>query len=133
MNILNQFIKKNIFLCSITIMVLFLQVIETLYVPFLAARITDVGIKSENLNTLISIGLKMLFFFFSEFNSCSKESVRSKLAYKIRKNIFRKVQELFSLDFSNYGVGQLLSRTMSNPENIAFSVISSLQMIIPAP
>lgn len=133
-----KFIKKNKLLTTLTVITLIIQVFGTLYVPFLVARLIDVGIASQNLNQVMIISLEMLgFAALTGIAGTASSYLTAEFAARFSSDttirIFEKVQDLSLSDTNKFGVASLLTRSTSDIENTAMTAVLFIQMIVPAP
>lgn len=138
MSIVKEFLKDNWGKFSATFLFVFCQVIGTLYIPFLVAKLIDKGIVSENIGVIYSVGFQMFLFatiatIGGIVGSYLSADLAAKFSYTTRTKLFRKVQKLSLKDADQFGTSSLLTRTTSDVDNIALSFVSGLQMILPAP
>ena len=138
MKIIHFFTKKNMSLVIWTVFFLCLQIIGTLGVPMLVAKLIDEGIASGDRNMILVIGLQMIVMaLFGAFSaivaSYLSAKVAAKFGFEIRTLFFDKLQ-LFSLkDTNSFGTGSLLTRMTSDVDNIQQMIVLFLQLILPAP
>lgn len=138
MKLIRQFIKGHKSLTIKNLIVLTLQVFGTLYVPFLVARLINEGVSSGNLNKVFYIGTQMLAFalmtgLISILASYFTAQLSAVFSKEMTGLIFQKVQTLSVSDMNKFGVASLLTRTISDVENVAIVMVLFLQMIVPAP
>ncbi|MEI5993560.1 ABC transporter ATP-binding protein [Candidatus Enterococcus mansonii] len=138
MKLIQFFIKKNTRLILATVFFLCLQIIGTLGVPLLVAKLIDQGIASGNNQLIQSIGLQMLAMaLFGAFaaiaGSYYSAKVAAKLGFEIRTLFFDKIQAFSIKDADRFGTGSLLTRMTSDVDNIQQMTVLFLQLILPAP
>lgn len=136
--ILKNFFVKNKMLTALMSIALMLQVIGTLYVPFLVAGLIDEGIAQKNLVLVTEIGLEMVVVAILAgiagiLGSYYSAKFAAKFSYYARRELFQKVQEMSMSDVNQFGVSSLLARTINDIENIAEMLVFFSQMILPAP
>ncbi|MBO0469907.1 ABC transporter ATP-binding protein [Enterococcus sp. DIV0242_7C1] len=138
MNIIQFFMKKNVKLIAATVFFLCLQIIGTLGVPLLVARLIDVGIASGSEQTIKSIGIQMLVTAIfgalaAILGSYLSAKVAAKFGFEIRTLFFDKVQAFSIKDADKVGTGSLLTRMTNDIDNIQQMIVLFLQLILPAP
>lgn len=127
--------KGRIFLM---LLLLFIQVIGTLYVPTLTADIVNNGIATGNLEYVLETGGFMLIValataIFSICGTFTSTYISTALGKDIRGALFRKAQDFSVNDFNRFGAASLITRSTSDVSQIqmAFSII--VEMLLPAP
>lgn len=122
----------------IMLLLLFIQVIGTLYVPTLTADIVNNGIATGNLEYVLETGGFMLIValvtaIFSICGTFTSTYISTALGKDIRGALFRKVQDFSVNDFNRFGAASLITRSTSDISQIqrAFSII--VEMLLPAP
>lgn len=120
------------------LLLLFIQVIGTLYIPTLTADIVNNGIVAGNLDYVWSTGEVMLLVavataIFSVWGTYSSTYIATALGKDIRGALFRKAQDFSVNDFNKFGAASLITRSTSDVGQIqmAFSIV--VEMLLPAP
>lgn len=120
------------------LVLLFIQVIGTLYIPTLTADIVNNGIAAGDLDRVLETGIFMLIVavataVFSVWGTYSSTYISTALGKDIRGALFRKAQDFSVNDFNKFGAASLITRSTSDVGQIqmAFSVI--VEMLLPAP
>ena len=138
MNDILNFFKQNKRLSLITFLMLAIQILGTLAVPFLVAQLIDEGIASGNKDLIYQIGFKMFLValiggaaaIYGSFLSAKMAAI---YGYETRKAFFKKVQELSIQDIESYSISSLLTRMMNDVTNVQRSLVMVIQLILPAP
>ncbi|KRN56378.1 ABC transporter ATP-binding protein [Carnobacterium divergens] len=138
MKLVIDFFKKNKRLSSATVVALLFQILGTLGVPLLVAKLIDEGIASGDPILVYEIGLQMVgVAFFAAISAIIGSYLSAQMAasfgYQIRNFFFRKVQKLSLKDTEEFGVASLVNRTSNDVDNIQQVMILFLQMILPGP
>ncbi|WP_271491176.1 ABC transporter ATP-binding protein [Enterococcus sp. 5H] len=138
MKIIHFFIKTNIKLILVTILSLCLQIIGTLGVPMLVAKLIDEGIASGDSRSIQIIGLQMLAMALfgaisAIIGSYLSAKVAAKFGFETRKMFFDKIQTFSMKDADYFGTGSLLTRMTNDVDNIQQMIVLFLQLILPAP
>lgn len=116
----------------------FIQVVGTLYIPTLTADIVNNGITAGNLDYVWKTGGFMLIVavataVFSVLGTYSSTYISTALGKDIRGVLFRKAQDFSVNDFNKFGAASLITRSTSDVGQIqmAFSIV--VEMLLPAP
>lgn len=123
---------------GIMLVLLFIQVIGTLFIPTLTADIVNNGIAAGNLDYVWKIGGFMLIIavataIFSICGTFTSTHIATALGKDIRGALFRKAQDFSVNDFNQFGAASLITRSTSDVGQIqmAFSIL--VEMLLPAP
>lgn len=138
MNKLMKFLSPYKGRVCIMILLLFIQVIGTLYIPTLTADIVNNGIAAGNLEYVLETGGLMLIValataIFSTCGTFTSTYISTALGKDIRGALFRKAQDFSVNDFNRFGAASLITRSTSDVSQIqlAFSIV--VEMLLPAP
>lgn len=138
MKYLKLFIKERKCKTAVTLLLLLLQVVGTLLIPFLIAGIVDEGILKGDLDVVFNIGIWMLIVSLVATAAsvagcyCSAD-LAAVFGRDMRARIFQKSQDLSLREFDSIGVSSLITRTTSDISNLQQTLGMVLQMIVPAP
>lgn len=115
MNYLKQFLKGNKRLVSGATLVVSIQSLLMLYLPYLIAVMINEGIMKNNTTLIFSSGFKMLGVLLLEtifgLYSCYLAAVlASRFGKESREKMFRKVQGLRVDEVNSLGVASLVTR-----------------------
>lgn len=135
---LTDFFKQNKKLSLLTLLMLMIQTLGTLAVPFLVAQLIDEGIALGNQELVYKIGFKMLLVALiggsgAVYGSFLSAKLAALYGYQTRKDFYGKVQELSIQDIETYSISSLLTRMMNDVTNVQRSLVMALQLILPAP
>lgn len=138
MKYLTDFFKQNKKLSLLTLLMLMIQTLGTLAVPFLVAQLIDEGIALGNQALVYKIGFKMLVVALigsggAVYGSFLSAKLASLYGYQTRKDFYGKVQALSIQDIETYSISSLLTRMMNDVTNVQRSLVMALQLILPAP
>lgn len=138
MKYLTDFFKQNKKLSLLTLLMLMIQTLGTLAVPFLVAQLIDEGIALGNQTLVYKIGFKMLVVALigsggAVYGSFLSAKLASLYGYQTRKDFYGKVQALSIQDIETYSISSLLTRMMNDVTNVQRSLVMALQLILPAP
>ena len=123
---------------TIMLVLLFIQVMGTLYIPTLTANIVNNGIVAGNLDYVWRMGEFMLLTavataVFSILGTYASTSISTSVGRDIRNDLFRKAQNFSVNDFNHFGAASMITRSTNDVSQIqqAFSII--VEMLLPAP
>lgn len=123
---------------ALMLLLLFTQVVGTLYIPTLTADIVNNGIATGNLGYVWKTGGFMLAAaiitaIVSVLGTYSSTYIATSMGRDIRGALFRKVQDLSVNNFNQFGAASLITRSTSDVTQIqtAFSIM--VEMLLPAP
>lgn len=122
----------------IMFVLLFAQVLGTLYIPTLTASIVNNGIASGDLDYVWKTGglmflLALLTAGVSVLGTYLSTVVSTGMGRDIRSALFRKVQSFSANDFNQFGAASMITRSTNDVTGIqqTFSII--VEMLLPAP
>ncbi len=120
------------------LILLFLQVLGTLYIPTLTADIVNNGIVAGDLNHIWKTGGFMLAVAVSIAGVSLAEtylstSIFSRMGRDIRNALFEKSQLLTIDQFNHFGPASMITRSTNDIMQIQMAYMSGTEMILPAP
>lgn len=123
---------------AIMLLLLFIQVVGTLYIPTLTADIVNNGIAARDLDYVWKTGRLMLIVALSTavFSICgtfTSTYISTALGRDIRGAIFHKVQDFSISDFSRFGAASLITRSTSDVSQIQTAFSATVEILLPAP
>ena len=128
-------LKKYIF-----IMIIFSisQVFCELYLPTLMSKIIDVGISSGDISFITKEAIVMLITTIICLIShvlvvYSTAKFSNKLGYKIRRELYTKINSFSKREIDKFGASTLITRSTNNVSNITSTFSFGLRLIIFAP
>lgn len=115
-----------------------LEVMMDLALPFLMERIIDVGIGGHNLPVVLNTGLLMIVCaLFGAFGGigCTVFAVRASMNYgaDVRSAVYRKIQSLSFGNLDRLGTGQLVTRLTNDVNQVQDVVLIALRILVRAP
>ena len=118
--------------------VLFLQVFGTLYVPTLTSVIVNEGVVKGNLAVVRETGIIMLAVSLavsgvSVLETCLSSMIFGAVERDIRNDLFEKSQKLTVNDFKRFGAGSLIVRCTNDVAQVKQAFMSATEMLLPAP
>lgn len=132
------FLKQHKGKTVLSLMLLLGQVIGTLLIPALIAKVVDDGIMAGDLHVVWQIGIQMLVVAIaaaavSVWGSWATSDLGSLFGREMRSKLLRKVQTLSVQQCNEVGISSLITRTTSDIANLQQTLGMMLQMVVPAP
>lgn len=127
--------KKRI---ALMLILLFVQVLGTLYIPTLTASIINNGIMKGNLDYVWEMGgfmliVALLTATFSVLGTYMSTYIATGLGRDIRGALFRKTQSFSTNDFNQFGAASLITRSTNDVTQVQQSFSTIVEMLLPAP
>lgn len=123
---------------ALMLILLFVQVLGTLYIPTLTASIVNNGIVAGDLDYVWKTGGAMLLVALfiagvSVLGTYTTIYIGTELGRDIRGALFRKAQAFSANDFNQFGAASMITRSTNDVTQVqqAFSII--VEMLLPAP
>ncbi len=121
-----------------TLLLLFLQALANLFLPFLMSQIIDNGVVKGDMSYIISTGLFMLFValiggFFVVVANFFSSRVAMRFSRDVREQLFIKVESFNLEEFDTIGTSSLITRTTNDVTQVQQVVLMSLRMMVTAP
>lgn len=122
----------------IMLILLFLQVLGTLYIPTLTADIVNNGIVKEDLNHVFRTGglmlaVAVLIAVVSISESYFSTSIFAWMGRDIRNALFKKSQTLTVDEFNRFGAASMITRCTNDITQIQQACMAATEMLLPAP
>lgn len=122
----------------IMLVLMFLQMLGTLYVPTLTADIVNKGIINGNLKLVWSIGgfmllIAVLIAGISILQTYLSTSVFTGMGRDIRSALFKKSQSLTINEFNRFGSASMITRCTNDITQIQQGYMAAIEMLLPAP
>lgn len=138
MNLLFDFSKRHVRLLLSIIVLLTLQSIGTLLIPFLTASMIDNGILNSDMTVISKVGVQMLITallatLVAIAGSYFSADFAARFGKDLREKLFCKTQDLSISDFDKFGTSSILTRTTTDITVIQKTIMTILQLMIPAP
>lgn len=138
MKLILQFLKPHWKLCTVTILLLIIDVAGALFIPTLTAEMLNQGTSGVAFETLLKTGAKMaavslLSSICAILGGYACAALSSKLGKGLRVAIYKKSLKLSIYDFRQFGTASMTTRTVSDVTTIQFAFISFIQMVLPVP
>lgn len=111
--ILKSYIRKNLFLYIIAFLLIFINALLALLVPYLTMRIIDVGIKEGNASKLVALTLSALFIsaFYALTNSMQNivyARIGKVISRDLRRDCINKLNNLSGEFYTHIDSGKVL-------------------------
>lgn len=115
-----------------------LEVIADIVIPYLMSRIVDIGIANRDINYIVRVGLLMivsalLAMLFGVLSAHCGARAGYGFAAEIRKQTYKKVQGFSFANLDNFTVSSLITRLTNDCNTIGQVTMMSLRMAIRAP
>lgn len=138
MKLILHFLKPYRRLCVFTILAMLLDVAGGLLVPRLTADMINIGVESGSLEYIIEKGIAMLAVTIlagagALLGSWLCADLSAKLGRDMRNAVYEKSLTFSAHDFSQFGTGSMITRTLNDINIIQQSVVWCIQMVLPVP
>lgn len=138
MKLILHFLKPYRRLCVFTILAMLLDVVGGLLVPRLTADMINIGVESGSLEYIIGKGIAMLAVTIfagagALLGSWLCADLSAKLGRDMRNAVYEKSLTFSAHDFSQFGTGSMITRTLNDINIIQQSVVWCIQMVLPVP
>lgn len=132
------YMKKYIFFAIASPILMILEVLADIIIPYLMAKIVDVGIANGDINYIIKVGLTMaaaalLGMTFGILSSHCGAKAGYGFASEIRYATFQKVQDFSFANLDKFTVSSLITRLTNDCNTIGQVTMMSLRMAVRAP
>ncbi len=123
---------------TLMLLMLFLQVLGTLYLPTLTAEIVNNGIVKGDVGFVwrtggVMLGVALLTAGVSVLETYLSISAFSAVGRDIRNDLFRKSQELSISEFNSFGPASMITRCTHDVEQVQEAYTEAIEMLLPAP
>ncbi len=138
MKLILHFLKPYRRLCVFTIFAMLLDVAGGLLVPRLTADMINIGVESGSLEYITGKGIAMLAVTIlagagALLGSWLCADLSAKLGRDMRNAVYEKSLTFSAHDFSQFGTGSMITRTLNDINIIQQSVVWCIQMVLPVP
>lgn len=139
MKIMLRFLKPHWKLCTLTIILSFVDVIGALIIPTYAADLLNMGTSvGTEFSVLLNICIKMLTAAVISgtatiVGAYACADLTSKVGADMRKALYQKSMSLSAADFRTFGTASVTTRTVSDITNIQMALGNCFQMLFPVP
>lgn len=138
MKYLKQFLREHKFKVALNLILVLVQSVGTLLLPFLIAGIVDEGILKGDMNAIYRIGGWMLAITLvstavSIWASWCAADFGALFGSDMRKKLFYKSQKLSIHQFDSVGLSSMVTRATADISTMQGTIGMVLQMVVPAP
>lgn len=138
MNKLLPHMKKYRLYAILTPLLMILEVMTDIMIPFLMAKIVDVGIGNRDLNYVVKMGsimilLAVLGMVFGAVSAHFGARAGHGFASEIRLETFKRVQDFSFKNLDEFSVASLITRLTNDVNTIGQVTMMSLRMGVRAP
>ncbi len=132
------FMKKYLFYAILCPILMILEVLADIVIPYLMSRIVDVGIANNDINYIVKLGLIMIaaaVFGIILGVVSSHYGARAGLGFaaEVRKELFKKVQGFSFANLDKFSVSSLITRLTNDCNTLGQVTMMSLRMAVRAP
>lgn len=130
--------KKYMKFAVLSPILMILEVLADIIVPYLMSRIVDIGIQNRDIEYIVKIGLIMvasalLGMTFGIISAHCGATAGYGFAAEIREKTFKKVQDFSFANLDKFTVSSLITRLTNDCNTIGQVAMMSLRMAIRAP
>ncbi|NLY66448.1 MAG: ABC transporter ATP-binding protein [Tissierellia bacterium] len=130
--------KKYWFYALLSPLMMILEVVADILIPYLMSRIVDIGIANGDIDYIVRVGLIMigaalLGMTFGIISSHAGARAGYGFAAEIRKDLFKKVQSFSFANLDKFTVSSLITRLTNDCNTIGQVTMMSLRLAIRAP
>lgn len=139
MKVILKFLKPHKWLCILTILLAFIDVLGALIIPTYAAEMLNIGtMDGANFEMLLAVAVKMVIAALISgiamiIGSYVCADLTSKVGADMRNALYEKSMTLSVADFRKFGTASITTRTVSDITNIQSALGSCFQMLFPVP
>ncbi|MBR2780037.1 MAG: ABC transporter ATP-binding protein [Eubacteriaceae bacterium] len=135
---LDRYLKPYTGKIALMVVMLFLQVLGTLYLPTLTAEIVNNGIVKGDIGLVwrtgfIMLGAAVLTAGISILETYLSISSFSAMGRDLRNDLFRKSQKLTISEFNSFGPASMITRCTHDVERVQEAYMEAVEMLLPAP
>ncbi len=130
--------KKYSFYAILCPILMILEVIADIAIPYLMSRIVDVGIANQDINYIVRIGFIMitaavLGIVFGVISSHYGAKAGYGFASEVRNELFKKIQSFSFANLDKFSVSSLITRLTNDCNTLGQVTMMSLRMAVRAP
>lgn len=132
------YMKKYMSYAILCPILMILEVVADIIIPFLMSRIVDVGIANQDIGYVVKVGFVMILFAllgmtFGIISSHYGAKAGYGFAAEIRKAVFKKVQGFSFANLDKFSVSSLITRLTNDCNTMGQVTMMSLRMAVRAP
>lgn len=138
MKLVLSFLKPHWKLCTLTVFLIFIDVVGALIIPTFVAELLNEAQRGMEFNTLIIttvlMGVSALIAGGAAIGSVfAAADLTAKVGADIRDALYKKTLELAVSDFRTFGTASVTTRTVSDITNIQTALINTIMLVLPVP
>ncbi len=138
MKIIFKYIKKYKISTILAPLFKLLEALIDLFIPFIVARIIDIGIGQNNNNEIIKLFIVMILaaflgLGFSLLGQYFSAKTAVYISSDIREDIFKKLTDLPIAHIDNIGTSTMIARITSDVNNIQTGINLTLRLLLRSP
>ncbi|WP_312813414.1 ABC transporter ATP-binding protein [Sedimentibacter sp.] len=132
------FMKNYLFYAILCPILMILEVLADIVIPYLMSRIVDVGIANNDINYIVKLGLIMISaavfgIILGVISSHFGAKAGLGFAAEVRKELFKKVQGFSFANLDKFSVSSLITRLTNDCNTLGQVTMMSLRMAVRAP
>jgi ATP-binding cassette subfamily B multidrug efflux pump len=132
------FMKKYTVFAILSPILMILEVLADIIIPYLMSLIVDVGIANQDIQYIVQVGIIMIFsallaMTFGILSAHAGAKAGYGFAAEIREEAFKKVQGFSFANLDRFSVSSLITRLTNDCNTIGQVTMMSLRMAIRAP
>lgn len=132
------FMKKHKIYAILSPIFMILEVITDILVPFLMAKIVDVGIGNQDMDYVVKVGILMVVLaligmLFGILSSHCGSRAGHGFAAEVRLETFERVQKFSFANLDQFSVSSLITRLTNDTNTLGTVTMMSLRMGVRAP
>lgn len=114
------------------------EAILELLIPLVMAKIIDVGIKNNDINYIVKMGLLMIGLgivglIFAVICQYSAAVAQQGIGTELRNDLFKKIHSMSQSDIDNYSVSSLVTRITNDVNQIQMGVAMFIRLMFRSP
>lgn len=122
----------------ITPIMVICEVILEVFIPFLMAKIIDVGIKNGNINYIVKLGslmvlMALISLVFGALSGRFSALASTGLSMGIRNKLFNKIQDFSFANVDKFSTSSLITRMTTDVTNTQTAFMMIIRMLVRAP
>lgn len=130
--------KKYLVFAILSPILMILEVLADIIIPYLMSRIVDVGIVNQDIQYIVKIGIIMIIsailaMTFGVLSSFAGARAGYGFAAEIRQEAFKRVQGFSFANLDKFSVSSLITRLTNDCNTIGQVTMMSLRMAVRAP
>lgn len=138
MKLILRFLKPHWKLCTVTVLLLIIDVAGSLVISTLAAQMLNLGTSGSPFEAIVQAGILMaaaslLSGFCAITGGYACATLSAQVGKDMRIALYKKSLKLSVYDFRQFGTASITTRTVSDITTIQFALTSFIQMVLPVP